>query len=411
MPAEAVGATARKPSVTTVISARAKWGMHDIRHPCQDVPESGQGVDAPGSLRHTGACGGHAKKQGVRFGIGEDDAGRIIACPEESLPRDVLRVCSAATPKSAGRQGTEREIESYSSCGLSYADERLQVDDAASGVLGHLEYGIAENGPLLDMTMGLEQLSAALESTSRIQKRRGGRLICDIKRSRRDKHYEHVVAIAQMSKRPEFVEPLAAVISDDGVSMLNRPQHAARLRPGSRSGDPDNKAWRDMTMRITDRIYHGGWRFATLLYGVLETGRIGTKVLQDEMADMATICRARVRDESDTIRISVNRYGHLLCAYWPDRGRAADTASITIDSKSLWDGDRISKGAVAKSAQYVVRKFSRLQPFMPCPYEPVGYPSFPGPEENYPSPPAPPPGGPATLPIVRHDLPSVEMRW
>lgn len=351
-----------------------------------------------------------AKKQRGKFVIGEDDKGRIMVCPEESLPRDVLRVCSAATPKSAGRQDTEWEIESYSRCGLSHTNERLQADDAVSSILDHLTYGVVEGGPLLDMTLGLEQLDAALESTSRIQKRRGGRLICGIKRSRRDRHYEHVVAIAQMSKRPEFVEPLAAVISDDGVSMLNRPQNMARLRPDSRSDDPD-KTWSDARQRIAERIYHGGWRFVTILYGVFETGRIGIKVLQDEMADMAIICRARVRHRGDIIRISVNRYGHLLCAYGPDRGKVADTASIAIGSESLWDGDRISKDAVAKSAQYVVRKFSRLQPFMPGHDKQRTGNSFPGPKENYPSPPAPLPGGPATLPIVRHDLPFVEMRW
>ena len=342
-----------------------------------------------------------AKKQGVRFGIGEDDAGRIIVCPEESLPRDVLRICSTTVPKSAGRLEIEWEIEDYSPWGLSHTNERLQADDAVSRVLDHLTYGIVEDGPLWDMTGGIAQLKSALDGARLMQKRHGGRLICGIKRSRRNEEWGEVVAISQMSKRQEFIEPLAAVISDDGVSMLNRPQHMARLRPDSRSDDLD-KAWSDVRERITRRIYHGVLGLDPLLYGVLEAGRNGIKVLQDEMTDRAIICRARAH--SCIIRISVNRYGHLLCAYGPDRDKAASITSITIDSKSLWDGDKISKGAVAKSAQYVVREFSRLQPFMPNSDRMDAFRSFPGPEENYPSPPTPHPGGPSTLPIVCHAL-------
>lgn len=338
------------------------------------------------------------KKQGVKFVIGEDDEGRIMACPEESLPRDVLRVCSTS-PETAGHQGIEWEIEAYSHWGLSHTNEHLQADDAVSRVLDHLTYGIVEDGPLWDMTGGLAQLKSALDGARLMQKRHGGRLICGIKRSRRNEEWGEVVAISQMSKRPEFIEPLAAVISDDGVSMLNRPQHMARLRPDSRSDDPD-KAWSDVRDRITYRIYHGGWRFAALLYGVFEAGRGGTKVLQDEMADMAIICGARARHGGGIIRISVNRYGHLLCAYGPDRGKAANTTGIAIDTKRFWDVDRISRDAVAKSAQYVVREFSRLRPFMPDPGKQFGDPSFPGPEENYP----PHPGGSDAFPIVRHDF-------
>lgn len=347
-----------------------------------------------------------AKKHGAGFAVGEDDGGRITVCPEESLPRDVWRICSTAVPKPTGRRDAELEIEAYSDHGMSYTNEHLQVDDVASRILDCLAYGIVNNGPLLDMTLGLEQMEVTLESARLIQERRGGRLICGIRRSRTNKYPEHVVAVSQMSQRSEFVEPLAAVISDDGVSMLSRPQNMARLKLDSLNDDP-GKAWRSIRARIANRIYHGGWAFSVILYGVLEAGKIGARVLQDEIADMAMVCRARVRYKGDIIRVSANEYGHLECMYprYPeDKGAAADT-SIEIDSKSLWDGDKISKDAVAKSAQDAVRKFSKLRPFRPCPDKPSRSTcgaSFPGPEENYPRPAGPRPEGPATLPVVRH---------
>ena len=344
-----------------------------------------------------------AKKHGAVFAVGEDDGGCIMVCPEKSLPRDICRICITAVPRPTGRQDAELKIEAYSDHGLSYTDERLQVGDAASRVLDHLAYGIVDNGPLLDMTLGLEQLEATLESARRIQKRRGGRLICGIRRSHTNKYREHVVAVSQMSKRPEFVEPLAAEISDDGVCMLSRPQNMARLGPDSRGGDPD-KAWRDTRERITNRIYHGGWGFSTRLYGVLEAGRTGIKVLQDEITDRAVICRERVHHHGDMIRISINEYGHLECSHWLDKN-AAEGTIIDVDSKNLWDGDEISKDAVAGAVQDAVRKFSRLQPLTSCPDEPVRSlcdASFPGPEENYPSSSTTRPGGTAALPVVCH---------
>lgn len=342
-----------------------------------------------------------AKKHGTEFVIGEDDEGGITVCLEGSLPRDTWRICSTTASKPTHRQGAEWELETYSRCGLSYTDDRLQVDDAVSRILDHLAYGIVESGPLLDMTLGLEQMWAALESARRIQKRRGGRIICGIKRSRTNEYPEHVVAVSQMSKRPEFVEPLAAVISDDGVSMLNRPHGVARLKPDSRNGDPD-KVWRGIRTRIANRIYYGGWGFSTRLYGVLEAGKVGIKILQDEITDRAIICRDRVHHRGNMIQIRVNEYGHLECTHWPDKDAAVDT-SIDIDTKNLWDGDRISKDAVARSAQDAVRKFSKLQPFAPRPDKQgrfLGHPSFPGPEENYPSSSTSHSGGPATFPAV-----------